>query len=249
MPTFATSLLDGLGMRMITPDRPGFGYSEFVPGRTIPDTARDVEIVADYLGLDTFYVLGVSAGAPYVLSCCIEFPDRIRGAGIVSGITPADEAGILHEAIPAALHVAARRSRRASFAMHHLLTVGMRQAPEKAMAGLSRTLSQADRDVLARPDASAYVLAISLEAARNGVTGWVYDDWLLNRPWGFSPASVPTRVPVKLWWGSEDQSAPVASGVKLAGQMPQATLTVIENCGHFGVMFEHIGTVLEELCD
>lgn len=248
LPAFAPALLDELGLRMITPDRPGFGFSEFVPRRTVADGARDVAVVADHLGLDTFHVFGVSAGCPYVLACCMEFPDRIRTAGIASGITPADQAGILHEAIPAPLNFAARRSRLASHVLHHLLILGMRNAPEKAMEGLRRTLSAPDRAVLARPDAGDYVLAMSLEAARHGVGGWVYDDWLLNRPWGFSPASVPARVPVRLWWGAQDQSATVASGRALAGQIPQAEFSVIEDCGHFGVMFEHVRMVLEELC-
>ena len=36
-PPFAGPLMHKLGLRMITPDRPGFGESDFVPGRTVRD--------------------------------------------------------------------------------------------------------------------------------------------------------------------------------------------------------------------
>jgi pimeloyl-ACP methyl ester carboxylesterase len=247
MPAFASAILDKYGFRMITPDRPGFGFSDFVPGRKITDSARDIGLVADHLGLDRFRVLGVSAGSPYVLACCIEFPDRIEAAGIVSGVTMADEAGILHQAVPAPLHSAARRSRRVSSLLHGLLLVGMRKAPDKAIEGLAKTLSPSDQRVMAQPEAAAYVVDISREAGRNGARGWVYDDWLLNQPWDFSPADVPASVPLKLWWGADDSSTPVVSAEALVREIPHADLRVIPDCGHFGVMFDHLDIVLGDL--
>lgn len=249
VPEFGRAILDELGLRMIVPERPGFGFSDFVPGRTVMAGARDIAAVADFLGLDRFRVLGVSAGCPYVLACCLAFPERIQSAGIASGITSADEAGILHEAIPGPLHFAARRSRLASHVLHRLLILGMRRAPERAIEQLSRTLSAPDQSVMARPEAAAYVVAIALESARRGLRGWVYDDWLLNRPWGFAPDAISSRVPIKLWWGEHDMSAPVPSGEALARQIPHATFRVIEDCGHFGLMFEDIRTLLSELRD
>jgi pimeloyl-ACP methyl ester carboxylesterase len=52
------------GMHVITPERPGFGLSDPAPGRTIIDWASDVGELADYLGLDKFYVAGGSGGGP-----------------------------------------------------------------------------------------------------------------------------------------------------------------------------------------
>jgi pimeloyl-ACP methyl ester carboxylesterase len=232
---------------MITPDRPGFGLSDFVAGRTVMDSARDIAVVADHLGLDCFRMLGMSAGSPYVLACCVRFPDRIQTAGIAAGLTMGDEAGVLRQAVPAPLHRAARRSLRVSGVLHRLLLLGMRKAPDKAIEALAKAFSPADQRVLARRDAAAYVVGISLEAGRNGARGWAYEDWLLNRPWGFSPAEVPASVPLKLWWGSDDSAMPVASAEALVREIPHAQLHVLEDCGHFGVLFEHLDVVMREL--
>ncbi len=247
LPSFAPAVLEQHGFRMITPDRAGFGFSDFVPGRTVMDSARDIGIVADHLGLDRFHVLGVSAGSPYVFACGIHFQDRVKAAGIVSGVTVADEAGILHQALPAPMHFAARRSRRVSSILHGLLLLGMRKAPDKAIEGLAKTLSPSDQLVMARPEPAAYVVDISLEAGRNGARGWVYDDWLLNRPWGFAHADFPASVPLKLFWGSDDSSTPVVSAEALVREIPHAELRILEDCGHFGVMFDHFDTVLSGL--
>nr|WP_257215442.1 alpha/beta hydrolase [Bacillus pumilus] len=49
-----------LGIRLICLDRPGFGLSDPQPDRTILDWAKDVQEVADHLGIHHFSVMGVS---------------------------------------------------------------------------------------------------------------------------------------------------------------------------------------------
>jgi pimeloyl-ACP methyl ester carboxylesterase len=128
--------------------------------------------------------------------------------------------------------------------MHHFLTTGLRTAPDRAIEALGNTLSPADRRVLQRTDAAEFLITTSLEGARQGVQGWAYDNWLLNRPWGFSLESIPASTPVTLWWGDQDPAAPTTSGEALARQIPHATFKVIEGYGHFGLMFDRIGDLL-----
>ena len=45
------------GLRVIAPDRPGIGGSDFQPNRGFSDWPRDVLALADSLGLDRFPVL------------------------------------------------------------------------------------------------------------------------------------------------------------------------------------------------
>jgi pimeloyl-ACP methyl ester carboxylesterase len=46
-----------LGARIITPDRPGTGWSSPHPGRTLLDYPRDLEYLADHLKLESYGVL------------------------------------------------------------------------------------------------------------------------------------------------------------------------------------------------
>ena len=73
-----------LNIRFISPDRPGFGLSDFQPGRSILDWPKDILDLADSLGLDQFAVLGLSGGAPYALACAYAIPEQLTAVGIIS---------------------------------------------------------------------------------------------------------------------------------------------------------------------
>ena len=52
---------------------------------TYEDFARDVEAVADAIGVERFYVSGHSSGGPCALACAAHIPERIIGAGVMAG--------------------------------------------------------------------------------------------------------------------------------------------------------------------
>src|SRR5262245_49370372 len=64
-------------IRYLMVDRPGYGGSDMKPGRRVADFARDIEELADELGLGRLSIVGVSAGAPYALACAWALQDRV----------------------------------------------------------------------------------------------------------------------------------------------------------------------------
>jgi len=66
---YLSSAASAHGIRLISIDRPGHGFSSAQPGRMILDSAADVEMLAAHLGIKSYAVLGVSGGAPYALAC------------------------------------------------------------------------------------------------------------------------------------------------------------------------------------
>lgn len=52
------------GVRIIAPDRPGYGCSDPQPGRSLLDWADDVTELADILEIEKFAIVGVSGGGP-----------------------------------------------------------------------------------------------------------------------------------------------------------------------------------------
>ena len=68
----------GNGIRVIAPDRPGYGISDFQPGRRLLDWPCDVKALADRLSINRFMVLGVSGGGPYALACLWRIPNSRR---------------------------------------------------------------------------------------------------------------------------------------------------------------------------
>ncbi|MHA2219876.1 MAG: alpha/beta fold hydrolase [Candidatus Hodarchaeales archaeon] len=82
-------ILDVLGIRLICPDRPGMGFSDFQEKRSILDWPDDVLELVKYLKLEKYALIGGSGGGPYALACAYKLPKtNIVGCGVVSGLGP-----------------------------------------------------------------------------------------------------------------------------------------------------------------
>lgn len=77
-----------LGVRFVVVNRPGFGGSDPLPGRTVVAHAREVEALVDNFGWERFSLLGVSAGAPYALACAWALAERLVAVAAVSPFAP-----------------------------------------------------------------------------------------------------------------------------------------------------------------
>jgi pimeloyl-ACP methyl ester carboxylesterase len=91
-PRWRTAALEAtvaaLGIRYVAVNRPGFGGSDPLPGRTVASSAADVEDLADELGWERFSVVGVSAGAPFALACGWALPTRVVAVAAASPLAP-----------------------------------------------------------------------------------------------------------------------------------------------------------------
>src|ERR1700742_4514404 len=81
-------LWSGLGLRVITLDRPGYGCSTPLPGRRVAHAAHDVGAVAEALGLERFLVAGGSGGGPHALACAAGLGDRVTACAAVASAAP-----------------------------------------------------------------------------------------------------------------------------------------------------------------
>ena len=239
------SMLPVEGIRLIALDRPGYGLSDPLPGRTLLDWPRDVAAAADALGLDRFAIAGVSGGAPYAAACAEQLKDRIIGLALICGIAPPGEGWevggaaarlMMLDRLPGTAALAAALGRR--------LVVGVDSA--KLLRVLLRfgRLPEADRAVLAA-GFGIPVLDSFREALRQGVEGAVSDARLYARPWGFQPADIVA--PTVIWHGNLDNQVPIAAAHVYARLIPHARLCVLEGEGHFSLVVRRHHAILASL--
>jgi pimeloyl-ACP methyl ester carboxylesterase len=81
------------GVRLVCPDRPGYGLSDHKLRRTILDWTDDVTELADALGFERFAVAGISGGGPYTAACALRLSGRLIAAAILSGVSEFDVPG------------------------------------------------------------------------------------------------------------------------------------------------------------
>src|SRR5438874_5433012 len=80
-----------LGIRIISPDRPGISRSSLQPNRKLADWPRVIERVLDHVGIGEFRALAISGGAPYAYAMAVTMPGRVRAIAIVAGAIPMAE--------------------------------------------------------------------------------------------------------------------------------------------------------------
>lgn len=223
-----------MGVRLVSPDRPGMGLSTFQPGRRLLDWPADVVHLADTLGIGRFAVMGWSAGGPYAAVCAAKLQGRVTAAALLSSAVPLDLYGTTKglETSDRALLFLTRRTPGLASAVLKASIVHASNA--RLLHAAMRTFPPADRTVLREWGPPDLALAFVREAVRQGTEGCVQDYRIFGDPWGFALEEI--RVPVQIWEGSEDRTGPPGYRTFLSQHIAHATVTVVPGEGHLSLL-------------
>ena len=235
------ALLDGLPLRVIAIDRPGYGGSSPLPGRGLLDWPADVAAAADQLGLARFTVLGVSGGGPYAAACAFALPGRVKAAILLCPVPPPEtidrlapgQRGDLGLLMQLGRHPRAARPFLATARwlgrQPHLLT------PETIRRFGPLRLPPTDMAALAEP-ASSRTLASFREGVRECIEGVWMDAQIYARPWGFALEHI--GVPLAVWHGTADTIVPFRTSEAYCA-VPGCRRTLVDGAGHYAMVITH----------
>jgi pimeloyl-ACP methyl ester carboxylesterase len=224
------------GLRIIAPERPGYGLSDAKDFATLQDASKDIVGLADFLDLKHFALLGVSGGGPFAVAAASLMPERVKLLALISPVGPiaevADRVSAWHR------HLFTELALSQFWGLKALLAV----APDAAYAGLKHHASQADRELLERQEVRASLYEAIREALHHGVDGAVQDLQLYCRPWGLRLAEI--GVPAIIWQGSDDTIVLAEAAYHLARTLPKCRLEIRPGDGHYWI-FGRFGMVLD----
>jgi pimeloyl-ACP methyl ester carboxylesterase len=222
-------------LRIIAPNRPGVGRSEFVSRKSGLDAVDDVEDLAAALELDDLSVIGISGGTPYALAACCRLGRRVRTVTIISGMGPMR--------LPGALDGMERRRRfflwagsrypRLARRVFNAAAHRFRADPERFLQRLITTWSIPDQHLFRR--GAVFELFLKdlhqVFTEGNGAEG-LAQELTIYRNYGFSLGALPPRQRVTLWHGLSDNIVPPAMAWKMVRALPNAEATFVPG-GHF----------------
>jgi pimeloyl-ACP methyl ester carboxylesterase len=239
----AQSLYRSLKLRVITPDRPGYGLSDNKPRRQLVEWPSDVIELADSLHIPRFGVVSLSGGGLYALACAALIPDRLIAVVTTGSPAPFDQPGAL-----AGMQVAHRAGLWLEETMPLIFEGGVKllggliqRHPAYFIDDLTRNSPAADQHVLSTPWVRSSVMATLLEAVRGGSEGYDDDLRILTSPWGFRLEDI--RVPVHVWHADVDAVIPLHQARYLAGTIPGADLTICSGEAHM-LLWNHLPEIL-----
>ncbi|KAH8879483.1 hydrolase [Thozetella sp. PMI_491] len=226
-------------IRVIAPDRPGFGLSTFQPGRLIMDWPADIRALAEHLRLKRFAVVGCSGGGPYAMACAYALPREVlSGVGLVAS-GPPWEAGMRQMSV----------YRQAAYWMANYFPF-LFKLTAISLVGLARWLvttrpvirwmdgflvelrkklereghpvSENEEDMTPEKRRER-LISVFLEPFAQGTDGLVQETQLLTQSWGFKFEDV-IYDKVQIWHGKGDKNAPIAMIRYMAERLPHCEL-------------------------
>lgn len=228
----AQEVLEDLGIRWFSLDRPGYGHTAWSPKDTFQDWARRVGQWAESQNIRCFHVLGFSGGGPYAMACARYLPAQARSLTLLGSLAPFGKGAcpcdppwkgwggfVLHRA--PALGVAG----------FQLVNWLRKIAPREFELWQVRQTHSIDREQLGREDCLQQFEAAHAEAFRQGVRHIVYDLRMSARPWDFQPADIV--VPTWIHVGSGDRQVPPEASRWLGKVIPRANLKEHPEEGHY----------------
>ena len=227
------------GLRIIAPDRPGYGRSDPKPGRTLLDWADDVAELADALEMEKFAIVGISGGGPGALACAWKMPQNLTSVGVISCPAPTDAPGVftgMSNINRFFMKLAWRMPWLSTLNIRFLATV-IRQNPARYINAMKYKVHEVDRLILARPEIMKMLVTDFTEALRSGAQGMEADmSSNHGRSWGFPLNEI--RIKVHLWFCELDQSVPAAMGPYLSHTLPNCEPLSVPNAGHLWILVQ-----------
>lgn len=239
-----------LGIRVISPDRPGISGSSLHRDRKLSDWPRVVERIIEHLGVREFRVLAISGGAPYAYATAIAMPQQVRAIAIVAGAPPMAEIVDAQGLLPLyrwmlALHrTRPRLLRRLFYVVRPVLSLRL---PIRFRPLLLKTLMlrPCDAESLRDGDAFEAIFESQRRAWRGSAEGVMADAQIYAQPWGFAIEDV--RVPVRLWHGKEDRAFSVQLAEAVAKRLPNCKARFVDDAGHYSLPIRHMREILQDL--
>jgi pimeloyl-ACP methyl ester carboxylesterase len=206
--------------RVYVPDLPGFGESEN-PGSSFSplDYALFLDNFMGQLGIDRADLVGQSLGGGVALSFVLKFPDRVKKLVLV------DSAGLGREVVwtlrlmslPLLGKLFCRPGRRSTELFFRFAVNDRRLITSDFVDIYSR--------FFARPEFRAFLVGI----VRTMITLHGVDQRLLG-PVLDNLGDI--KQPTLIVWGRDDRVLPLEHGRRGARRLPNATLEIVEGCGH-----------------
>lgn len=217
------------GVRLLAPDRPGYGRSTPWPDREVSDAAAVVGAVLDHAGVERAGLVAFSGGAASALATAARRPERVTRVDLLSGATPP----AVSESTPTTLRVLGGL---ATWTPPVLTGLFRLQAWVADRRDPSFVLAQYTEDPESVPEDVAETVAADFRSAfARHRRGAVTEFRNTASDWGLDLDSIESEVGV--WHGSADANVPIAGARRLAERLPAATMHEREG--------DHLWTLLE----
>lgn len=231
-------------LRIVTPERPGYGLSSPLEKRSISAYSSDIEELADFLHIKKFHVGGVSGGGPYVLACASNLPNRVLSATLIASASPMETEGFFR-GMSIGNKCAFLLSKYVPWLLKPIYQYAANyygKNPDKMIKGLTPQLCEWDKRVIEEMADKGQIDGFTehiREAYKQGYKAAYTDIYLVSRSWGIDYSKI--LCPVFMWHGESDTLVPISPAKAFAKSLPNCQSSFIEGAGHLLLESDEVG--------
>jgi len=227
-------------VRLLAPDRPGYGRSDPWPDPSIRDGEDIVRAVLDHAGVDTARLVAFSGGAPYAFAAAAALPSRIERVDAVAGATPPEYA---HER-PAVQRALSRVGSTAPSVLSALFRVQRWVAERRDPSFVVAQYTTGEPTAAVSDRAAEIVRADFLEALARHRSGTVTEFRQTAADWNVDFGAIDA--PVRFWHGDDDTNVPIAAVRRFEASLPTARLEVLDGADHLQTLLRAVPEILTD---
>lgn len=241
------------GMRIVAPDRWGYGLSQPPQIPSLRLYSQDISELMRALGHDVFSVFGISGGGPFAAALAAELPTKVCKLALVAPVGQISRRCFSNQDIYAEnplrpfhrfCFLGLPRIPGATRVIFWLYRLAMLHAPASAVKIALLRSSVPDKRAMLSAKIRRSLGQTFAAGLQHGVSGPVIDLNLFTTDWDFATDAIccDTRV----WIGEDDLNVPIGGVLALARDIPGSSLSFIPGQGHFWIS-ENFGDVLDWL--
>lgn len=239
------SILRKLNIRLIVPDRPGFGFTTPATTRHLMDQwLEDMHYFIPQINASGCSLLGYSSGGAYAMALAAGSPQLISNLCLVSSIVPVHEKSNLKAMLPLTrviVHLARTNQKIAGSFLNLALNKAIRN-PNSYLDHILETIPEHDQKLLQRDGLNYMLVGAFEEGIRQGIDAINNEILFVAREWQIEPSSI--RCPVTIWHGTDDAHAPLCNMEQFSADIPDLTgRHWVDQAGHY-MMFDQWHNIL-----
>lgn len=232
------------GLRILSPDRPGYGDSPALPRAGLSAFIQGLESVLAQKNIDRFYLVGVSGGNPAAVCAAEYFGPRVVALGSICGLAPYAENRL---SFSVSIRRAFDLARRTPEGLLRLILSPLLHNfdPEERLTQMMRSLAPVDQEVLQDPEIMAALLESMVLARKQGPSGIIFDLKSFSTSWPVNLNKI--QCPFFLWHGEQDHILPPSMSRFLHERVPHSKLRLFATEGHYSLPILRMQDMLRDL--
>jgi pimeloyl-ACP methyl ester carboxylesterase len=234
-------------VRIIAPDRPGYGQSELQSRITPLQFAAQMRDLLDAKKIDKVSIISVSGGSPYAMALAWAHPERVIKISSLAGVAPLTrknyiymnrqqkKAWLLRNLVPEPiLH----------WGLNRIWNQGLEKVEEALFTNMTQ-FSVHDQKVFAHPEIGPILIETTRNALTGGPGGVLRDLKVYSRSWGFPLHEI--QCPVTIWHGLEDDIVHPKYAEELQSHLKKSQLRQVPAESHYSLPMNMRDEILKDL--